>query len=68
MKGSEICGPYVDGAAYNRPSETVFLCVKCCKQEYADTEIMPLMYDDMADRDTIPCDECNRHVRQYDGT
>ena len=64
MKGSDIRGPYVDRAAYNKSSRTVFLCVKCCKQEYADTEVMPLMYDDMTARDTIPCDECDRYVRR----
>ena len=58
----EIRGPYVDGAWFNKPSETVFVCVPCANDRGL-SEDHALMYDDAEDLRPLDCDDCGTAIR-----
>jgi len=60
-----IKGPYVDGAWYNTPSETKFVCVPCANERDLPEE-NAIMYDDMTDMSFIRCDDCGDVIRDWD--
>jgi hypothetical protein len=60
---SHITGPYVDGAFYNKPSETVFLCVNCANDR-GIPEGNAIMYDEGPE--FMRCDDCGSVIRDWD--
>jgi len=59
-----LTGPYIEGAWYNKPSQTIFLCVSCGNNRELSKK-HAIMYDEMADVDYMECYDCGDTVRNY---
>jgi len=62
---SQLTGPYINGAFYNKPSETIYLCVSCANDRDIPEE-NAIMYDDMTDMSFIRCDDYGDVIRDWD--
>jgi hypothetical protein len=60
---SNITGPYVDGAFFNKPGETIFVCVSCANERDIPEE-NAIMYDEGPQY--MECYDCGSVIRDLD--